>query len=43
MDGTPTVPTSALEAEGAAYDGPGKELVADPDSPPHQARNPIRR
>ena len=42
MDGTPTVPTSALEVEGATYDGPGKELVADPDNPPFQAKNPRR-
>jgi len=42
MDGTPTVPTSALEVEGATYDGPGAELIADPDNPPHQAKNPVR-
>ena len=42
LDGTPTVPTSALEVEGATYEGPGKELVNDPDNPPFQARNPVR-
>lgn len=38
MDGTPTVPTSALDPPGATYDGPGKELIADPDNPPFQAQ-----
>lgn len=42
MDGSPTVPTSALEVEGATYSGPGAELIADPDSPPFQARNAVR-
>lgn len=38
----PTVPTSALEEEGATYDGPGAPLVADPDNPPFQAKDPVR-
>lgn len=38
MDGTPTVPTSAVEVEGATYDGPGKELLEGPE-PPVQATN----
>lgn len=42
LDGTPTVPTSALEVEGATYDGPGKELIADPTTPPFQAKGPVR-
>ena len=42
MDGTPTVPTSAIENEGATYEGPGKELLADPDNPPFQAKNAVR-
>lgn len=42
MDGTPTVPTSAIDSEGATYEGPGAELVADPDKPPFQARNAVR-
>lgn len=42
LDGTPTVPTSAIEEEGATYDGPGKELIADPNNPPFKAKNPTR-
>ena len=41
LDGTPTVPTSAVEVEGATYDGPGKELIADPDRPPFQAKGAV--
>lgn len=36
-DGTPTVPTCALEV-GATYDGVGKELIADPTSAPWPAK-----
>lgn len=42
FDGTPTVPTSALEVEGATYEGPGAELIADPTNPPFQAKDPVR-
>ena len=42
MDGTPTVPTSAIEVEGATYDGPGADLLATPD-PPLQAKNGVIR
>ena len=42
MDGSPTVPTSALEVEGATYSGPGHELIEDPDNPPFQAKDPVR-
>lgn len=31
-DGRPTVPTSAL-SPGATYDGPGKDLIPDPNRP----------
>ena len=40
MDGTPTVPTSAVESEGATYDGPGAHLLAGED-PPLQAKNGV--
>lgn len=36
-DGLPSVPTSALEI-GGNWDGPGKELVASPDTAPWPAR-----
>lgn len=42
MDGTPTVPTSALEV-GSTYDGPGKELIDDPDNPPFRAVDKVVR
>lgn len=35
-DGTPTVPTCAVEVEGAVYEGPGKHLLEGSD-PPVQA------
>jgi hypothetical protein len=38
MDGSPTVPTSALDVN-ATYDGPGKELIDNPDSPPYKAKD----
>ena len=41
-DGTPTVPTSAVETEDATYDGPGAELIADPYNPPFKAKSPVR-
>lgn len=42
FDGRPTVPTSSLEVEGATFDGPGHELIDDPDNPPFQAKDPVR-
>ena len=36
LDGSPTVPTSALASDGV-YHGPGAELVDDPDNPPFRA------
>ena len=41
MDGTPTVPTSALEV-GATYDGPGKELI-EREGPPTRAVDKVVR
>lgn len=42
MDGSPTVPTSALTVDGT-YGGPGAELVDDPNvSPPERAQDPVR-
>lgn len=42
LDGTPTVPTSALETESSTYEGPGDELIADPDNPPFRAKDPVK-
>jgi hypothetical protein len=42
MDGSPTVPTSALETEQSVYSGPGEELIADPTQPPFRAKDPVR-
>ena len=42
MDGTKTVPTSALETETSTYDGPGAELIDDPDNLPFRAKDPVR-
>jgi hypothetical protein len=42
LDGTPTVPTSAVETASSTYDGPGAELVEDPDNPPYRAQNAVR-
>ena len=42
MDGTPTVPTSALEI-GATFEGPGAELVADKKNPPFKAIDKVVR
>ena len=44
MDGSPTVPTSALETEQAVLlDGiPGQALIDDPDNPPHRAKDAKR-
>ena len=42
MDGTPTVPTSALETESSSYDGVGHELIDDPDNPPFRAKDAQR-
>lgn len=41
MDGSPTVPSSAINSEGATYDGPGKELL-EGDNPPTQAKGGVR-
>ena len=41
-DGTPTVPTSAVEEESSTYDGPGADLIDNPDSPPFRAKDYIR-
>lgn len=38
MDGSATVPTSGLEV-GGTYDGPGAEMIDDPDNPPYRATN----
>ena len=38
MDGTATVPTSALEVNGS-FDGPGKELIEAPGIKPNRARD----
>lgn len=35
--GQPSVPTSALEV-GGTFEGPGAELIADPDTAPFPAR-----
>lgn len=43
MDGRKAVPTSALETEQSTYDGPGHELVEDPENPPFRAKDPVRR
>lgn len=42
LDGTPTVPTSALETETATYEGPGADLIEDPEKPPFRAKDPVR-
>ena len=42
MDGSPAVPTSALDPPGATYSGPGHELIADPDNPPFPAKEAVR-
>jgi hypothetical protein len=42
MDGSVTVPTSAIETAGSTYDGPGRELLDDPDKPPFRAQDPVR-
>jgi hypothetical protein len=42
LDGSPTVPTSALETESSTYDGPGAEMIADPNNPPFKAKDPQR-
>lgn len=42
MDGSPTVPSSAVETASSTYDGVGKELIDDPDNPPFRAKDPIR-
>lgn len=41
FDGTPTVPTSAVEFETSTYDGPGKELIENPDNPPFRAKDAV--
>lgn len=41
MDGSPTVPTSAVETEHSTYEGPGAELIETPD-PPLKAKDPVR-
>ena len=42
MDGTPTVPTSALETEQSVYAGPGADLIDDPENPPFKAKDPVK-
>jgi hypothetical protein len=42
LDGSPTVPTSAIETESSTYDGPGRELISDPDKLPFKAKDYIR-
>jgi tRNA(Ile2) C34 agmatinyltransferase TiaS len=42
MDGSKTVPTSALDPPGATYDGPGKEMIEDPENPPFPAKEARR-
>ena len=41
MDGTKTVPTSAVETSGSTYDGPGRELIEDPEQPPFRAKDAV--
>lgn len=42
MDGSPTVPTSALETEGSTYHGPGDHLINDPENAPFKAKDPVK-
>jgi hypothetical protein len=40
-DGSPTVPTSALASDGT-YDGPGADLIDNPDVRPFKAKDEVK-